>query len=243
MSDVLISTASGDMPAYVAAPPTSNPAHGSKTPGVVVIHDAFGMTSDHRHQADWLAAAGFLALAPDLFHHGGKISCIRAAIRDIAARQGRTFDDIEAGRRWLSQHGGCTGKVGVIGFCLGGGFALLLASGHGYSASSVNYGPKLPADIETLLKTACPIVASYGAKDRATKGVAVQLERELQRAGLPHDVKEYPNAGHGFMNHHHGLFFKIISLAGVRFEEQSALDARRRISAFFHEHLGQTGSN
>jgi carboxymethylenebutenolidase len=195
------------------------------------------MSRDHRSQADWLAAAGFLALAPNLFHHGGKISCIRTAFRDLAIRRGTTFDDIEASREWLSQRIECSGKVGVIGFCLGGGFALLLASERGFSACSINYGPKLPEDVELLLAGACPIVASYGAKDRATKGVAIQLECELEKAAIAHDVKEYPDAGHGFMNDHQGLFFKMIRFTGFGYEAESNFDARRRIVAFFHEHL------
>lgn len=238
MADVLISTSRGEMPAYLAAPSPANQVNDGRPAGVVIIHDIFGMTADHRRQADWLAAAGFLSLAPNLFHHGGKISCIRTALRDVGARNGTTFDDIEACRVWLSRHPDCSGKVGVIGFCMGGGFALLLASGHGYSAASVNYGPKLPEDVEFLLAGACPIVASYGGKDRVTKGVAAQLEQEVERAGIAHDIKEYPNVGHGFMNDHRGLFFKLIRFTGVGYEEQSALDARRRITEFFHGYLG-----
>jgi carboxymethylenebutenolidase len=69
----------------------------------------------------------------------------------------------------------CTGKIGVIGFCRGGGFALLLAPDHGLGAASVNYGGPLSPDADTFLSRACPIVGSHGAKDRWNWGVAQKV--------------------------------------------------------------------
>ena len=220
------------MPAYLAVPP----AH-ERAPGVVVLHDVGGMSRDICNQADWLAAAGFLAAAPNLYYRGGFVSCMRAIMRDCMARRGPTFDDIEAARAWLSLQPGCTGRIGVIGFCMGGGIALLLCSGHDFSASSVNYGGRLPSDVETLLTAACPIVGSYGAKDPWNRNVAAQLDRALERVGVPHDIKEYPSAGHSFMNNHEAFWFKALRFTGIAYDEEAALDAQRRIAAFFHLHL------
>lgn len=237
MTTIEISVGEYALTTYVAMPAGEGP-----WPGVCVIHDALGMSQDLRNQADWLASAGYLAPPPDLFDGGTFINCLRTVMRDFSRREGPLFDRIEAFRQWLIQHEQSTGKVGVIGFCFGGGFALLLAPRGGFSAASVNYGG-LPDDLDQFLRLSCPIVSSYGAKDRTLKGAAARLEKALEAAGVDHDVKEYPDTDHAFMNDHSEdktpFLIQVVSfvLGGRGYHPESARDSRERIVSFFDRHL------
>jgi carboxymethylenebutenolidase len=217
--------------AYLAVPAEAGPR-----PGVVVIQDALGLTRAIREHADRLASYGYLAVAPDLYTRGGMLRCVQATMRSLFSGQGQAYDDIESSRRWLLARDDCAGRVGVIGFCMGGGFALMTAS-RGFDVSAPNYG-HLPKNLDTALGSACPVVGSYGARDRMLKGAAAALEAALTERGIPHDVKEYPRAGHSFLEQFPvGPLAPVLRVAGMGYEAASADDAWRRIRAFFDEHL------
>lgn len=222
---------------YLAVPVSTSDRSGP-WPGVVLIHDVFGLGDDMREQADWLAAAGYLVAVPDLYEGRSMVRCVKSMFAQLSAHRGPVFDKVEAARAELAADERCTGTVGAIGFCMGGGFALLMASAPGWSAMSVNYG-MIPDDAAEVLAGACPIVASFGAKDKEIRHGAAKLAAVLDAAGVVSDVKEYPDAGHGFLNRYNPIspLTTLAKVAGVGYHHPSAADAKRRILEFFDVHL------
>lgn len=233
MPKVTYPAPAGPLPGYLATPTTEGP-----WPAVIVVQDVRGMTADVRRISNRLAAAGYLTLAPALYGRGLKIRCMISAIRTHFTGTGDSFDDIIAARDHLLADPNCTGKVGLVGFCMGAGFVLQLAPSGLFDATAPNYGLS-PKNIEVLAES-CPVVASYGAKDRiARSGSAAALEAVLAKGDVPRDIKEYLNVGHSFMNDF-GIpapFNVIERIAGMEYSEPEAEDAWRRILTFFGEHL------
>jgi carboxymethylenebutenolidase len=118
--------------------------------------DALALSDDIRPAADRLATARFLAFGPDLYSGRG-IRCVLATLSASRSGRGETYEDVEAARRWLGAREDRTGQLGIIGFCMGGAFALLSAPRYAFSVASVNYG-EVPADALQRLAGACPIV-------------------------------------------------------------------------------------
>ena len=218
--------------AYVAHPRGQGP-----WPGVVVVMDALGLSDDIRIQADLLAAAGYLAFAPDLYSGRG-IKCVVATLQASRSGAGEAYEDIEAARHWLTERADCTGRIGIIGFCMGGGFALLSAPRYDFAAASVNYGD-VPKDAVDRLAGACPIVASYGKRDPELKGRAQRLETALTALNIEHDIKEYPNVGHSFMNRINAgpVLGPLTKFVRMNYDHPSTEDAWRRILEFFDAHI------
>ncbi len=221
---------------HLAKPATPGP-----WPAVVVIHELFGLTEDIRGVTDRMAGHGYLSLAVDLFA-GNTARCLVSNLRElVSGRPGQAVDQIEAARAVLADRDDCTGKVGVIGFCMGGGFAILAAGRHDFDAAAPNYGV-LPKDADRALRGSCPMVASYGAKDRGLRGTAARLEETLSRLGVEHDIKDYADSGHSFMTPHTGKWSFVTRLPGMGGTPADADDAWRRVFAFFDHYLDATSS-
>lgn len=232
MPDITFRAPHGEVPGYLAVP-----AGGAGPwPGVVVIHEAFGLNADIRGKADQMAAHGYLALAPDLFERKAWIRCVRNAFTQIRAQSGPAFETLDAARSFVAGRADCTGRTGVIGFCMGGGFALLCATRDGFSAAAINYG-EVPKDAEAALAGACPVVGSFGARDLMGTSHPERLQRALTVLEIPHDVEVYPGSGHRFMSPSTGVGGAVAKLTRMSYQPADAASAWQRIYAFFGEHL------
>jgi carboxymethylenebutenolidase len=186
----------------------ARPAGTAPWPALVMIHEIFGLDDVMRRHADHLAGLGYLTLAVDLFSAGGTTRCLVATMTAMSRGHGRAFADIGAARDYLDTSSDCTGKIGVIGFCMGGGFALLSAS-DGYDAAAVNYG-QLPSDLDETLSGACPIVGSYGRSNP-------------RRQGIPRGRPRLPQ------RHHQSRSPRATSLAAGRRHRSRARVSQRRV--------------
>ncbi|MBV9846637.1 MAG: dienelactone hydrolase family protein [Kutzneria sp.] len=218
-------------------------------PAVVVLHEAFGVAPDILAAADRFADNGWAAVVPNLFSRGTGIACLARAMRELATGEpGQITADIDATRAWLAARDDVDGqRLGVIGFCMGGGFALAYAATAppGVRAASVNYG-MVPKDEKALRRT-CPVVASYGDRDLPMRSHATRLRQHLAALGIEHDVAVHAGAGHAFMTEgHHPIARLALFPLRIGYVQPAAEDTWERTFAFFDRHIAgespQTGS-
>lgn len=204
-------------------------------PGVVVIHDAVGYGPDNELISQRIAQAGYLAITPNMYARGGRMRCITRVMRELLTKRGRALDDILAARDHLQSTPECSGRVGIAGFCMGGGFAFIM-SPKGFGASAPFYGTPLPRNLSETLDGACPIVASFGNRDPLGIGAANKLREVTAAKQITADIKSYPGAGHSFANELPAQ--PLLRVAGFGYNRAAADDAWSRVFAFFGEHLG-----
>jgi carboxymethylenebutenolidase len=193
-------------------------------PGIVLIAEATGVHREMKRIAGDIASAGYAVIVPDIFS------------RDLKAARGRGVDDLLAARTWLvAQPFVDSERIATMGFCLGGGFALVLAKTGLFKAAGDFYG-----DPPKTLDGACPVVASYGDRDALTMPHVPALRAELARLDIPNDVKVYPNVGHGFMNVQPnalmGLLLRYTPGHGG-YDRSAADDAMERLLSFLSAHV------
>jgi carboxymethylenebutenolidase len=229
VTTIEIETPAGPIDALLNVPDGQGP-----WPGVVVIHDAIGYAPDKQSINSHVAAAGYVALTPNLYARGGMARCITRVMRELLTKRGRALDDVLAAREHLLALPECTGRVGIAGFCMGGQFALVM-SPKGFAASAPFYGTPLPRELSETLNGACPVVASFGGRDPLGIGAPKKLQRVLDEKGITSDVKVYPRTGHSFANKLPAQ--PLLRITGFGYNQAATEDAWARVFTFFGRHL------
>jgi carboxymethylenebutenolidase len=203
------------------------PASAARVPAVVVVHEIFGLNDDIRSIARRFAERGYVALAVNLFSGGSRVACL---LRVLGGMLSRSIDsapvrDLQSAVDWLRQQPAVDPRrIGAVGFCMGGGYALALACvDDDIRAASIFYAMN-PRPLSAVAD-ACPIIGSYPQHD-FTRRAAMALDAALGQHGVPHDIKIYPDTRHGFFN------------AGRRVHDaEASADAWARTCAFLDQHL------
>ena len=207
---------------YIARPDGDGPF-----PGVVIIHEAFGLNENMQDIARRFADEGYFAFAVDLFSGRNRAVCmarfIGGMLRGTAERFG--IGDLKAALSVLAEQPSVHGeRVGAVGFCLGGGFAVAWAcTDDRLRAIAPFYGVN-PRPLSAVSRS-CPVVGSYPEKDFTARS-GRKLDAELERQSVPRDVKVYEGARHSFFNDR-----------GRTYDPSASEDAWRRTLAFFEEHV------
>lgn len=231
-----------DLPGDPAHGDPSSPALAVVPPGarrgVVVIHEIFGPQPEVDRAVSRLAAAGYAVIAPDLFFHG-KLRCIRSVFS--AMKTGEDIAPIRQvlrAREWLTRETGLgRDQIAILGFCFGGGFALL--AGKHFGAVSANYGT-VPE--EAALRGIAPTIACYGGRDLAMRAELPRLKQRLTTLGVEHEVFAPEDAGHAFLTdgHHPIASFLMWPIMHVKIDPKNAEEGWKRILSFFDRHLGDS---
>jgi carboxymethylenebutenolidase len=170
--------------------------------GIVVIHDEWGLTEFIRDVCDRLARAGFVALAPDLFH--GRIADDQVAAEQLAKELDMDSADADlesAVAELFNQQATVGSKVGALGFGLGGSLALLLSSRHRRIGAAVDLYGAQPELLPELERVAAPVLAIFAGEDESVSESSVgAFESGLQRAGVSASVEVKAGVRNGYMN-------------------------------------------
>jgi carboxymethylenebutenolidase len=206
-------------------------------PGLVVLHALYGLNDDIRRISARFADEGYLTAAPDLLAGGLKLGCIARAMRTLRDGEGPMVHELEALIERLASRPDVT-RVGAVGFCMGGGFALLLGTRERISAAGVFYSDTRPRE---ELARVCPVVGGWGGKDRTFAQSGRRLVRDLEDLGKEHDIRIYEDAGHSYLNDAGRPLLAWLSrpLLHVEYNEPAAEDSWRRMLGFFGRHLGE----
>ena len=174
---------------------------GGKRPGVIVIHENRGLNPHIRDVARRIAVEGFLTLAPDMLSPlGGTPSDEDQATKMIGSlNAGETVARLAAAVPYLAKHAESTGKVGVVGFCWGGGMVnRLAAAGTTLNAGVAYYGAQIPA--EEVPKVSAPLMLHYAGLDQRINAGIPAYQAALKANNKKYEIYIYEGANHAFNN-------------------------------------------
>ena len=205
---------------YVAAPDG-----GGKKPAIVVIHEWYGLNDFAKRKADAFAKEGYVALAVDLYR--GKVATDADTAHQLmrGLPEDRAVRDMKAGVAYLRTRPDVDpAKIGAVGWCMGGGYALALALAEPTLSGTVIYYGHLVTEPATIASLKVPLVGSFGGQDQGIPPESVrEFEAAAKKAGKSVDFKVYPDAGHGFAS----------STDPKTYRPEDAKDADARAEAFF----------
>jgi carboxymethylenebutenolidase len=218
--DVTFDGPASDMLGYLARPAAS----GSR-PGIIVIHEIFGLTDHIRDVTRRLAKAGYLALAVDLAsREGGTDEADDAMGAITGGTDEERVADLRAGVAYLEEQDDFNGHLGVVGFCFGGGMTLALAAAEPKVEAAVPYYGPTPDPASRMSATEAAILAHYGETDERVNAGIEPLEEALEGKTFEKHVHE--GAGHAFNND-----------TGDNYNEEAAVTAWNETLAWFGDHL------
>jgi carboxymethylenebutenolidase len=208
---------------FLALPDSDGPH-----PGVVVIHEAYGLNDNIKDIAGRFAQQGYAALAVDLFSGRNKAVCMARYMTGmlIGSVQRYGIPELKASLTHLATMPEVDpDRIGAIGYCMGGSFAIAWACTDNRLKAIAPYYAANPRPLDAVRRL-CPVVGSYPEKDFTT-GAGRKLDVELERHGIAHDIKIYPGAGHSFFNDRDRRAFN----------KAAADDSWTRVLGFFGTHL------
>lgn len=205
-------------------------------PAILFIAEPFGLNDEMTRVASDFASAGYVVVLPDLVSRGPWFRCIRVLMASLKNGEGQGIDDLLAARRFInSLPNVAIDRTAVLGLCMGGGFALILGKTGLFKVSAPFYG-QTPASLEN----SCPIVASFGARDKMIEPHANKLKQEVMRRNIPSDITEYEGVGHSFMNKAPNKILEALGPllpAHAKYDGPTAAKATRRVLDFIASHI------
>ncbi len=207
---------------YLARPEGEGPF-----PGIVIIHEAYGLNENIKDIARRFVNLGYVALAVDLFSGRNRAMCMFRVMSGLLMNplNNRSIQDLKATLTYLSEQTGVdNSRLGAIGYCMGGSYAIAWACTDDKLKAIAPYYAGNPRPLEAVARL-CPVVGSYPGNDFTTRN-GQKLDIELDRYQIPHEIKIYPDAKHSFFND-----------TSRNYNEAAAKDSWERVQAFFREHL------